>query len=31
LRAIAKTAHADPRVHATMVAIGDGVLMVRKR
>jgi O-methyltransferase len=31
LRAIAETAHADPRVHATMVAIGDGILMVRKR
>lgn len=31
LRTIAQTAQSDPRVHATMVAIGDGLLMVRKR
>jgi O-methyltransferase len=31
LRAIAEQAHTDPRVHATMIAIGDGILMVRKR
>jgi O-methyltransferase len=31
LRNIVQTAHDDPRVHATMVAIGDGILMVRKR
>jgi O-methyltransferase len=31
LRNIVQTAQGDPRVHATMVAIGDGILMVRKR
>jgi O-methyltransferase len=31
LRGIAEIAKNDPRVHATMVAIGDGILMVRKR
>lgn len=31
LRAIAATAREDARVEATMVAVGDGVLMVRKR
>jgi O-methyltransferase len=31
LRAIVQTAQDDPRVHATVVAIGDGILMVRKR
>jgi O-methyltransferase len=30
LREIAQIAHADARVHATMVAIGDGLLLVRK-
>lgn len=30
LRAIVQLAQADPRVHATLVAIGDGLLMVRK-
>jgi O-methyltransferase len=30
LRAIVQDAQADPRVHATLVAIGDGLLMVRK-
>jgi O-methyltransferase len=30
LRAVVQNAHADPRVHATLVAIGDGLLMVRK-
>jgi len=31
LRAVAQQVRADPRVESTMVAIGDGVLMVRKR
>jgi O-methyltransferase len=30
LRAVVQNAQADPRVHATLVAIGDGILMVRK-
>jgi O-methyltransferase len=30
LRHVAQQAQADPRVHATLVAIGDGLLMVRK-
>lgn len=30
LRNIAQTAQADPRVHAAFVAIGDGLLLVRK-
>jgi O-methyltransferase len=30
LRAIAQTAQSDPRVHASMVAIGDGIMLVRK-
>jgi O-methyltransferase len=31
LRAVVELAQDDPRVHATVVAIGDGLLMVRKR
>jgi O-methyltransferase len=30
LRNVASMAQSDPRVHATMVAIGDGLMMVRK-
>jgi O-methyltransferase len=30
LRDVVQTAQADPRVHAALVAIGDGILMVRK-
>jgi O-methyltransferase len=30
LRTVVQKAQADPRVHATLVAIGDGILMVRK-
>ncbi len=30
LREIVAAAHTDPRVHASVVAIGDGILMVRK-
>lgn len=30
LRGVVEQAQADPRVHATLVAIGDGILMVRK-
>lgn len=30
LRAVVDSAQADPRVHSTLVAIGDGILMVRK-
>jgi predicted O-methyltransferase YrrM len=31
LREVATMAKDDPRVHAAMVAIGDGVLIVQKR
>ena len=31
LRKVAEIAKADPRVEAAMIAVGDGVLMVRKR